>query len=86
MISLRIILQGDGCFSDLKDKDPERIIHVIEGISVALLEHGMKSGKPAVAIRIDLPDDRTVIGETSLALFLSAADAFKARTGDPRKC
>jgi hypothetical protein len=44
----------------------------------------MVSGKPSIAIRLDLDDGSSVVAETSLALFLMAADAFKAKYGDPR--
>lgn len=59
-------------------------IHTTEPIGVTALEKGMKSGKPSVAFRIKLPDGKYVIAETSLALFLTAADAIKIRYGDPR--
>lgn len=77
---MEVILNGDGCWSDLADKK----VHHQHFLSVAGLEGGMKSGKPSVAIRINLDDGSAVVVETSLALFLSAADAFKARFGDPR--
>ena len=62
----------------------ETVIHTTEKIGVTALQGGMASGKPSVAFRIKLPDGKYVIAETSLGLFLSAADAFKARYGDPR--
>lgn len=65
--------------------DPGRkVVHTKTAIGVAALTGGMTSGKPSVAFRIDLPDGTTVIAETSLALFLTAADALKAKYGDPR--
>ncbi len=82
MLGLQIVMgDGDGCWPDLKDKE---IIHVTNGLHVAGLAKGMESGKPSVAFRIDLPDGRVVVAETSLVLFLAAADVFKARYGDPR--
>jgi hypothetical protein len=51
--------------------------------AVAPLEHGTELGKPTVTFRVDLPDGKVVLAQTTL-LFLSAADAFKARLGDPR--
>jgi hypothetical protein len=45
----------------------------------------MESGKPSVCIGVFLPNNGgCVLAETSLALFLTAADALKARFGDPR--
>lgn len=45
------------------------------------LKAGMASGKPSVAIRLDLPDGKVVIAETSLALFLGAASALHTKFG-----
>jgi hypothetical protein len=53
-------------------------------IKVTGLAGGMQSGKLSVALRIDLPNGGVVVTETSLALFLTAADGLKARYGDPR--
>lgn len=78
MIPLRIILEGDNCWPDLKDKEPI----LTDLVAVAALPSGMTSGKPSVAVRIDLPDGRAVIAQTSMRLFLMAARAFRARFGD----
>lgn len=83
---IRINLVGDGSWDDLAGKQ-DQIIHLgndAPPIGVWALAGGMTSGKPSVAIRFDLPDGKIVIAETSLALFLSAADALRARYGDPR--
>lgn len=78
--TLSIHLEGDNCWKDLAEKR-ERIIHLGDGshIEIAALSQGMQSGRPSIAIRIDLPDGNVVIAETSMALFLSAASAFRAR-------
>jgi hypothetical protein len=84
MVALTMHLQGDGCWPDLAEKlGTEAHLEALE-FSVALLEKGMASGKPSVMMRVDLPDGKFVIVETSLVLFLTAADAFRARAGDPR--
>ncbi len=87
MTQLNIILR-EPSWPDLdqKIKDGD-VIHLgadSPPIQVAGLTSGMRSGAPSVAIRIDLPDGKTAIAETSLKLFLTAADALKARFGDPR--
>lgn len=51
-------------------------------IQIAAVEGGMQSGAPSVAIRIDLPDGRIVVAETSLRLFQMAAAALLGRFGD----
>lgn len=59
--------------------DREKVLHTQKTIGVTLLEGGMASGAHSVALRIDLEDGRTVIAETSIALFLMAADALRAK-------
>jgi hypothetical protein len=85
MIPLTIIFIGkgeDGPWRDLQDKP---IIHLGNGtkaIQIGVLEGGMTSGLPSVALRIDLPDGQTVIAETSARLFVSAGNAVQARYPD----
>jgi hypothetical protein len=85
MISLKLNMEGDGAWPDLAEKLALEKVLRSESIELAVLSGGMASGKPSVAIRINLDDDSVVIAETSLILFLSAADAFKAKYGDPRR-
>ena len=83
MLTMEIRLEGDGAFSDL---DAFEIIHLADSsvIRVAALKGGMASGAASVAFGFPLPDGKYVIAETSLALFLTAADSFRQRYGDPR--
>ena len=62
-----------------------KVVSVQLPIEVAGLPDGIVSGKPSVAFRLDLPDGRIIIAETTLALFLTVADAMKAKYGDPRQ-
>jgi hypothetical protein len=80
MPALDIILHGDGCWPDLKEH-PDRVIHLADGtlIAMAALPGGMTSGQTSVSIRIDLPDGRVVVAETSLALLGTAVDMFRAQ-------
>ncbi len=82
MPSIHLVLE-EPAWPDLHKGD-RTVHHTTEPIGVTGLMGGMESGKPSVALRIDLQDGSSVIAETSLALFLSAADALKARYGDPR--
>jgi hypothetical protein len=79
MASMDIHLDGDGVWSDLLEKKPEDVIHTTEHMAIAALSAGMTSGRPSIAIRINLPDGKVVVAETSMRLFLNAADAFRAR-------
>jgi hypothetical protein len=79
-----MIMDGDNCWPDLKDKH-DKVIHLSNDalpIQVALLDKGMTSGRPSVTIRIDLPDGRVVLAETSLRLFVAAGRGFAARYPD----
>jgi hypothetical protein len=79
-------MNGEGAWPDLEGKiGSAAVIHLgndAQPIKVSVLEGGMSSGKASVMIRLDLPDGRTVLAETSLALFLTAAKAFEAKFPD----
>jgi hypothetical protein len=86
MVALKIELEGDGIYPDLIGQE-HRIIHLgndAPPIGISGLPGGMTSGKPSVMLRIDLPDGRVVMAETTLRLLLTAADAFRTHYGDPR--
>lgn len=80
MLTLHIIMDGESAWPELKDRK-HSIVHVADGppMQVAILQGGMKSGRPSVTIRVDLPDGRTVLAETSARLFCTAARAFMAK-------
>lgn len=78
---LRIITDGEGAFPDLPSKPHAEAVDLI----VAGLARGMESGRPSVMFRLDMPDGSVAIAQTSLVLFLTAADALRARYGDPRR-
>ena len=83
MPALSIKLQGDGCWPDLEGKD----LLTLSGpdapsIQLALLPGGMDSGKPSISIRIDLPDGRVLLTETSARLFCTAANMVMAKYPD----
>jgi hypothetical protein len=81
---LTLKLDGDGAWPDLVEKrERGELIHVT-GFELGALAAGMGSGLPSIALRIDLPDGRVVIAESSLRLFLTAYEALVIRFGDPR--
>jgi hypothetical protein len=80
MPRIDIHCDGDSCWSDLRD-DPDLIALMgpdAPPIGLALLPGGMVSGRASVAFRITLPDGRTVLTETSLALLDQALAIFHA--------
>ena len=83
MIPMIVKLDGEGAWPDLRDNPA--VIHLANGappIQLAVLPSGMVSGRPSVAIRIDLPDGQHVLAETSARLLCSAARAIMARYPD----
>ena len=86
MPTLTIVPHGDGAWPDLADR-MNRIIYLGNDAEIQMvgLSHGTVTGEPSVALRFDLPDGRIVVAETTLRLFLTAADSLKAVHGDPRR-
>lgn len=82
MIQMTVILAGDNAWPDLKDKEIVHLANNAPPIQVAALPGGMASGRPSVALRLDLPDGRVVIAETTARLFVSAGRAIAARYPD----
>lgn len=84
MIALDVFLNGDKAWPDLADRRDD-IIHLTgEGdmMGVAVLDRGTTSGKPSVALRLDLPGGKVVIAETTARLFCTAAKAIMAKYPD----
>jgi hypothetical protein len=75
MMSLSVVItNGDNCWPDLRTKG------FVEGqwVGIARLPNGTVSGNATVTVRIELPDGRTVLAETTLALLRNALIAFEA--------
>lgn len=79
MMHLDIRLDAENAWPDLADKERAGKLILLDTLSIAALAEGMTSGATAVAFRFDLPDGSSVLAQTSLALFLNAALAFKTR-------
>jgi hypothetical protein len=84
MNHIDIHLDGDNAWPDLGARRDE-IIHLANdtGIGLAVLPGGMTPGLPSVAFRLDLPDGRSVVAETSWRLLASSVKAIAARYGWP---
>lgn len=81
MPRMSIITEGDGCWPELAGKlgtdavitlDPEALVQL------ALLEGGTVGGRGSVTLRLDLPDGRVVLAQTSLRLLRRAVELFNA--------
>ncbi len=77
MIGLDLQLDGDNCWPELKEKG----FITAELSGIAGLPNGTVEGRPSVTVRIELPDGQTVLAETTLRLFLRAAEALAVRYG-----
>ncbi len=86
MVPLHIVLDGDDILAGQQDKlkKPCTVMEADE-LTITSLVAGMTSGKPSVTLILGFPDGSVRLVQTSLRLFLTAADAFKARHGDPRE-
>lgn len=81
--SLRVKVEGDGAWPDLARK-PNRVVRLPDSaMEIVALAGGMRSGRASVAFRIDLPDGRSVVIETSLRTLHAAVTAIVARHGEP---
>lgn len=78
---IRLILNGERAFADLQGKEKSDIIHLKGPFTVAALASGMTSGHPSLAIRIDLPENKVLIQETSVAAWLAVARALEGKYG-----
>jgi hypothetical protein len=72
-------MEDELAFKDYKDKTIIHLGNDAPPIRIAGLAHGMATGAPSVAIGIEIGDDTLVLAETSLALFLNAADMLRAK-------
>lgn len=81
MIPMRLFPRGDGMADDIPQ---DKIIEASEDVRVGALAAGTESGRPSIGIFARMPDGRYVFIQTTLRLFLTAADTFKAVHGDPR--
>lgn len=81
MIALQITPEiDDAPWTDLQ----ERKHHQGMLTRIAGLSKGTQAGKPSVMILVECEDGTVVTAQTTLALLLSATEAFKIRHGDPR--
>jgi hypothetical protein len=78
MTMIHLLLEGDGAFRDLQGKE-DQVIHLTAPFTVAALDRGTTGGNPSVMIRIDLPDGRVVLQETTAKLWFTVARALRGR-------
>lgn len=79
MPAIHLNLEGDNAWPDL---EPDGFVVGPEEWRLAVLERGMSSGKPSIALRLDLPTGQTVIAQTSLAAWIAVTCALRGRYPD----
>ncbi len=83
MAVLSFSLDGDGCWPDLKEVLARGdLIRPSAPLRLALLKSGMTSGRPSVAVRVDLDDGRVVWTQVSLAQLVVAVKAMNEATSE----
>ena len=82
MTMIHIILEGDGAFRDLQGKEDLIIDLADKPFTVAALTRGTTGGKPSVMIRLDLPDGRVVLQQTTARLWIVVARALRGKWPD----
>ncbi len=82
MLGIIVHSHGDGVWRDLQGRQVIHLGNEAPPIQIAALDGGTVAGRPSVAIRLDLPDGRTVVAETSLALLVGAAELLLVHYGE----
>lgn len=86
MFTLKFSPQGwPDLESRIQSQDPDLVVLMgpeAPSLNLLVLEAGMTSGKPSVTFRLELPDGKTVLFETSARIFCTAANAIQARYPD----
>jgi hypothetical protein len=78
--SIDLRLDQDGCWPDIGEKSKANLLRTSEApLGMALLTDGMRSGRPSVSLRIDLPDGQLVFIQTSLRLLAAAVRTMEVR-------
>jgi hypothetical protein len=85
MPELVMHIEGDGCWPDLAERQGDVVaIKDDNPIEIATLRGGMQSGRASVMIRLNTPEGKIVLAESSLALFGAAVKGFESAAGvDP---
>ena len=78
MIALDVQIDGNNCWPDLVDENGKPEFVVGELIGIARLTNATTTGASSVTLRVELPDGRTILAQTTLALIDVAVMAFKA--------
>lgn len=76
---VHLVVDGEARFEELKT-DPNVVI-TSNGMGIIALAEGTNSGKPAVLLKINLPDGKIVVQAISLKILQAAMAQIEARHG-----
>jgi hypothetical protein len=79
---MTVDMNGDGAWPDLVGKPVVHLGNNAPPIQIAVLGRGMRGGKPSISLRLDLPDGKVVVAETSARLFCTAGRMITAKYPD----
>ena len=79
MIPMTIVFGDNDAWPDLHDKAVTIVDHADHPVQIAVLDHHLLTGRPSIAIRLDLPDGSTVIAETTARMFVIAGRMVVAK-------
>lgn len=81
--ALQVVLEAEpGLWGDLAEKREAGTLvdaREADAMTFATVRGGMASGLPLLMVRIDLPDGRTIVAQTSVAALLAAARLVAGR-------
>jgi uncharacterized protein (AIM24 family) len=78
MATFKIITNGEDVWPDLKGSGFAFVGEGGKPVEIAVIPDGLRH---RLHLRIDLPDGKTVVVETSLRLFIWAADTLRREIG-----
>lgn len=78
MATFEIICNGENCWDDLKGQDVVFLGEGAKPVEIAVIKDGLRH---RLHMRVNLPDGKAVVVETSLRLFIGAAQTLQRQVG-----
>lgn len=76
MTYLDVHIDGDGAWPDLIDDQGNKNFTEGQLVGVARITNGTTGGSSSVTFRIELPDGRIILAQTTFSLIYQATNAF----------
>lgn len=78
MVAIKLLIDKGSGFYDLQGREGDIVLRS-EPFTVMALARGTKSSNPALLIRIELPDNKVLVQETSAAAWVAIARSLSAK-------